>query len=176
MFVIRVAAGGKVHQDCVQRFRYIGVYFPEIDEPVVEDDVDILKPYAGCNTGIALSQLLHRHITPRNKIDENVAEAEEIIAEPAFRMEISEIEIDPAASAGPAVSDHMIPTDIAVYLAVIVQEFDGMDQIDEFIENCGEMMQKIVLMRRAEREDAVGKRLPRDEIEYAHDISGAVKG
>jgi hypothetical protein len=112
MFIKPVGTDGKMHQNAIERIRYVRIYFFQIGQAVMKNDVPILG-LQSVDGGVGLPEKIRQKQIPlAGQIDQDVADTEQIIPIDVLPVAIVEIEIDPSVIAAFAVDQDMVPPDL----------------------------------------------------------------
>ena len=142
-------------QNAIQRFRDIWIYFFQVGQPVIKDNVAVLRLEHAEGRMLLLKKIRHEKIPLAGQVDQYIADAEKIIAVNVFTVAIVEIEIDPAVVAALPVDNDMITPDVPVFLTLAVKVADGLDAGLEAVKNSRKIIKKITLMAAGQFLDSV---------------------
>ena len=160
-----------MHQHPVQLFRDIGIYLFEVVHAVVEHDVHIVLGQTVEGLRGLTQQPIGRDVPPARDEQQHVPEAEEVVAEAALAVAIVEVEVDPAVSAGRVILDDVVAPDIAMFLVVLMQKTDRLDDPDELVEQRRIMIIEKILVVPAQLERQLAERLALDIVQDAELIA-----
>ncbi len=143
----------------------------KIGHPVVKNDVQVLLQQPRKRRIAAVFEIVQAHIAFADQEYQHVAQAEKIIAIDVFPVAVIVVEIDPAIMAARTLHKDVIPSDVAVLFAVLVQETDAFDAGREVFKNAGKVFVKVGVVINGQIFDIGGKRRSVNVIENPHQIA-----
>jgi hypothetical protein len=157
-----------MHEYAIEALGDIREDLPQVNQPVMEDDVQVTPRNVCMNIRTLPVQHLDRYIPLACKEGKNVPQTEDVITESVLMVVVDKIKVDPAELTRIPVDDYMVTADIAMQFSIgmeIRYRFhSGKIPPEEIREDLFEIDSMVLLHFSNE----IGKILAVDEIDNPH--------